>query len=91
MKNKWLYLFLSLYTFSLNAQAILGKWNSFEEKTNKVESTIEIYQKEGKIYAKIIGINDPERQNATCFRCKGKRKDQRILGMDILTGLKKKR
>ena len=73
----------------VNSQTIFGKWNSFDEETNKIESVIEVYQKDGKAYAKIIEITDPERQDATCFKCKGKRKDQKILGMDILTGLKK--
>lgn len=72
------------------SQTIFGKWNSYDEETNKKESVIEIYKKDGKAYAKIVQILDPERQTATCFKCKGKRKDQRILGMDILTGLKEK-
>lgn len=84
-------LFLLLFSLSLivNAQSIFGKWNSFDEETNKIESVIEVYEKDGKAYAKIIEITDPERKNATCIKCKGKRKDQPILGMDILTGLKK--
>lgn len=82
-----LLLFFSVSSYS---QTIFGKWNSYDEETNEIESVIEVYKKEGKAYAKIISIIDPERQNATCFKCKGKRKDQRILGMDILSGLKKK-
>jgi uncharacterized protein (DUF2147 family) len=84
-------LFLLFFSISLmvNSQTIFGKWNSFDEETNEIESVIEVYKKDGKAYAKIIEITDPERQEATCFKCKGKRKDQRILGMDILTGLKK--
>lgn len=81
-----LFFFMSLM---VNSQTIFGKWNSFDEETNKIESVIEVYEKDGKAYAKIIQITDPERQDATCFKCKGKRKDQKILGMDILTGLKK--
>ncbi len=84
-------IFLLLFSISLvtNSQSIFGKWNSFDEDTNEIESVIEIYKKDGKAYAKIIEITDPERKNATCIKCKGKRKDQPILGMDILTGLKK--
>jgi len=89
MKN-WISLAcVLLLSNTLFSQTIFGKWNSFDEDTNKIESVIEVYKKNGKAYAKIIEITDPERQEATCFKCKGKRKDQRILGMDILTGLKK--
>ena len=76
-------------SYSGYTQTIFGKWNSFDEETNKIESIIEVYQKEGKAFAKIISITDPEKREATCFKCSGKRKDEPILGMDILTGLKK--
>jgi len=89
MKNLLSVLFVLVITNSVYSQTIFGKWNSFDEETNEIESVIEIYKKDGKAYAKIIEITDPERQNATCFKCKGKRKDQPILGMDILTGLEK--
>lgn len=84
-------LFILCFSASLTAQTIFGKWNSFDEETKKIESVIEVYEKDGKAFAKIIEIIDPERQEATCFKCKGSRKDQKILGMDILTGLKKKK
>ena len=90
MKNLVSLLLVVFLSTSLSAQTVFGKWNSFDEETNKIESVIEVYEKDGKAYAKIIKITDPERQDATCFKCKGKRKDQPILGMDILTGLKKK-
>lgn len=79
-----------LFTTGLSfSQTIFGKWNSFDEETNEKESVIEVYQKEGKAYAKIVEILREERKNATCFKCKGDRKDKPILGMDILTGLEK--
>lgn len=86
-RRSLLILFIT-FSFTVNAQSIFGKWNSYDEETNKVESVIEVYKKNGKAYAKIIAITDPERQNATCTKCKGKLKNQPILGMDILTGLK---
>ena len=91
MTKKWIFSFVLflLTTISSNAQSIFGKWHSFDEETNKVESVIEIYQKNGKVYAKIIEITDPIRRDATCLKCKGKKKDKPILGMDILSGLTK--
>jgi uncharacterized protein (DUF2147 family) len=90
MKKHCLFIFLCLITISSNAQTIFGKWHSFDEETNTLESVIEVYEKGGKAYAKIIAITDENRQDATCTKCKGKRKDKPILGMDILSGLKKK-
>ncbi len=91
MKTTVVTLFIFCFSISLTAQTIFGTWNSFDEETNEIESVIEVYEKDGKAYAKIVKITDPERQEATCFKCKGSRKDQKILGMDILTGLKKKK
>ncbi|MAD98506.1 MAG: hypothetical protein CMB99_14370 [Flavobacteriaceae bacterium] len=88
---KKLFVILLIVSASVtNAQSIFGKWNSFDEETNKLESVIEVYEKDGKAFAKIIKIIDPERQTATCEKCKGTKKDQPILGMEILSGLKQK-
>tara|TARA_R110001632_G_scaffold183431_1_gene303529 strand:- start:3561 stop:3998 length:438 start_codon:yes stop_codon:yes gene_type:complete len=81
--------FIFLMAFTSYSQTIFGTWNSFDEETNKIESIIEVYKKEGKAYAKIIFITDPEKRSATCTACKGKLKDTPILGMDILSGLEK--
>lgn len=91
MTKNWIFsfVFFLLATISGNAQSIFGKWHSFDEETNKVESVIEIYQKNGKAYAKIIEITDPIRRDATCLKCRGEKKNKPILGMGILSGLTK--
>ncbi|MBA6155460.1 DUF2147 domain-containing protein [Tenacibaculum sp. S7007] len=89
MKKIFYTLLLIIISTSINAQTIFGKWENRDEETNKVDSVIEVYQKEGKAYAKIIEITDKNRQDALCDKCSGKRKNNPILGMNILTGLKK--
>lgn len=85
--------FLSILLLSIslssNSQSIFGKWNSTNDDTGKVDSVIEIYEKDGKAYAKIIEIKNPERQRAVCDKCSGKNKNIPILGLEILTGLEK--
>jgi len=88
--NKYLIIICCLFfTISGFSQTIFGKWNSFDEETNKIESVIEVYEKDTKAYAKIIAIKDAARSSAKCLECSGKRKNEPILGMNILTGLKK--
>lgn len=82
------FLFIALNS-SIYSQSIFGKWQNIDEETNKVDSVIEVYEKNGKAFAKIIQISDENRQDALCDKCKGKRKNTPILGMNILTGLKK--
>jgi uncharacterized protein (DUF2147 family) len=80
---------LLIITISINAQTIFGKWHSKNEETGKVDSVIEMYEKNGKAFAKIIEIKNPERKNAVCDLCEGTNKDKPILGLNILTGLEK--
>ena len=88
-----IFLFILILAFSLNSQSqtIFGKWYSFNEETKEKESIIEVYKKDGKAYAKIVDILNPERKTAKCDQCNGVLKDKPILGMNILTGLKKKK
>ena len=71
------------------SQTIFGAWNSFDEETNRLESVIEVYEKNDQAFAKITKITNSENQSAICINCSGERKDAPILGMNILTGLKK--
>lgn len=89
MKKNIVFFLVLLASFSLNAQTIFGKWENRDEETGKVDSVIEVYQKDGKAYAKIIEITDQNRQDAVCDQCSGKNKNQPILGMHILNGLEK--
>ena len=89
MKKVLFTLLIFTISFSINAQTIFGKWHSTNEDTGEVDSVIEVYKKEGKAYAKVVEIKNPDRKNAVCDLCKGKNKNQPILGLNILTGLEK--
>ena len=89
MKKKLVLIFSVFVTISGFSQTIFGNWNSYDEETNKIESVIEVYEKDSKAFAKIISISDANRSAATCVECSGKRKNAAILGMNILTGLTK--
>ena len=87
--KKFVTIICLLFVASINAQTIFGKWNSTNDDTGEVDSVVEVYEKDGKAFAKIIEIKDPNRQNAVCTECKGDNKGKRILGLNILTGLEK--
>jgi uncharacterized protein (DUF2147 family) len=52
-----------------------------------VKSHVEIYEKNGKIYGKVSKLINPE--STICGKCAGIKKDQPIVGMEILWNLKK--
>jgi len=89
MKKIIFTLALTIGTLTLNAQTIFGNWHSTNDETGKVDSVIEMYEKDGKAYAKIIEIKNEERKNAVCDLCEGANKNKPILGLEILTGLEK--
>ncbi|RCS27096.1 DUF2147 domain-containing protein [Polaribacter sp. WD7] len=78
-----------LLTISINSQTIFGKWLSTNDETGEIDSVIEMYEKDGKAYARVIEIKDPNRQTAVCKKCEGTNKNKPILGLEILTGLEK--
>lgn len=80
---------LVVASFSVQSQTIFGKWHSTNETTGEVDSVIEVYEKNGKAFAKIIDIKDPKRKNAVCDLCSDENKNKPILGLNILTGLEK--
>ena len=73
------------------AQEVFGKWNTVDDKTHEIRSIVEIYPINGRAFGKVVAITDPERQEDICTACDDDdpRKNQPILGMVIMKGLKK--
>lgn len=83
-------LILSLwFSFALSAQSIEGKWKTIDDETGKVKSIVKLYLKGGKLYGDILEIYpDPdEPKDPICDKCTDYRKDKKIIGMQIITGL----
>jgi uncharacterized protein (DUF2147 family) len=76
--------------WSLAGQTIAGKWKTIDDETGKLKSIVEIYQKDGKYYGKIVQLfNRPanEPKDPLCIPCKDYRKNQKVIGMEVITGL----
>lgn len=89
MKKTFLFTFLILLsTFSL-AQSPIGTWKTTDDKTGNDKSYVEIYEKDGALFGKIVKILTKGKENAKCEDCKGDKKNKPILGMAVLYNLKK--
>ncbi len=75
--------------FVAQAQTVTGKWKTIDDETGEPKSIVEIYEKNGKIYGKVIEILNPAKKDAKCTNCKGDEKDKPILGLVIIKGLSK--
>ncbi len=78
-----------LLMVTVNAQSIFGKWKTIDDETGKAKSIVEIYEQNGKAYAKIITLLDEAKKGSLCVECKGKNKNKPIEGLTIINGLKK--
>jgi len=69
----------------------LGLWKAIDDSTGKPSALIRITEQKGELQGKIEKLFRPadQEQNPTCVHCKDARKDQPIVGMTIVSGLKK--
>ena len=80
---------LLLPLFLSYGQSVLGRWKSIDDITGKTVGVIEIYEKNGKIYGKIVEILIAKDKDKMCDMCTGDDKGKPILGLVILKGLEK--
>jgi len=80
-------LFLSMNSF---AQTCVGKWITIDDETNKKKSIVELYKVDGKLYGKIIYLfpREGREDNPKCKKCTDDRKDQPLVGLQIVRSLK---
>lgn len=81
---------LLFFTFQIVvSQSVLGKWKTVDDETGEAKSLVEIYEKNGTLYGKIIEIFAAQNRNKKCDLCTGDDKDKPILGFTIIKGLSK--
>ncbi len=70
---------------------VVGTWRTIDDATGKVKSLVEITEQNGRLSGKILKIflMPWEGENPICLECPGKLKDQKMLGMTILSDFKK--
>ena len=69
----------------------VGLWKNIDDKTGKPKALIRISETNGVLEGKIEKLFRPaeQEQNPLCVKCEGALKDQPIIGMAFLSGLKK--
>ena len=89
MKNLLSILMLCV-TSLVYSQSCVGEWTTIDDATNKKKSKVQLFKYEDKLYGKISFLYPREgrEENAKCTKCTGDLKDQPILGLPIVRGLK---
>lgn len=69
--------------------SVEGRWKTIDDATGEMKSIVEISIKNGKLYGKIVQLKADSDPNKVCTECTDHRKGQKILGMEIISGLSK--
>ena len=90
MKKRLIFMFMTMFLGigSMSAQSVIGKWKTIDDETGKAKSIVEISEKNGKLYGKVVEILT-DKKDAKCDKCPGADKGKPIKGLTIITGLKK--
>lgn len=86
---RYLFLLNFLFSLTLHAQDIAGRWVTIDDNTGKRRSVVEITVKDGKATGRIVEIFDKTKMDKTCDACTDDRKGKKVLGMDIIRNMVK--
>ena len=86
-------LLFSFFILSAFAQRTspVGKWKTVDDNTGKVKSTVEIYEKGGKLFGKVLELFDPEKPDPVCEECDedDPRHNKPIVGLENIRNMKR--
>jgi uncharacterized protein (DUF2147 family) len=69
----------------------VGVWQTIDDDTGKPRALVRVTESQGELQGRIEKLYRPadQDQNPKCVKCEGARKDQPMVGMVIVSGLKK--
>ena len=92
MPNRYSFLLLTLLISGLLAAQApgspVGRWQTIDDETGKVRSTVEIYEDGGKFFGKVVNIASGN-NDAKCTECSGRDRNRPILGLVIIRDLER--
>ena len=83
---------LLFWTLLANAQtSVLGKWKTVDDETGEEKSVIEIFERNGEVFGKIVKIFTQEDPDPICEECPADdpRHRRKIIGMEIIQNMEK--
>ena len=82
--------FFMLSTFAQRSSPI-GKWKTVDDNTGKTKSVVEVYEKGGKLFGKILDLIDPDEPDPICKECDedDPRHNKPVVGLEIIRNMEK--
>lgn len=66
----------------------IGVWRTIDDKTHKPRALVQIYARDGLLFGRVTSIIDGQYANARCQDCSGDRKDQPVVGLEIIRDMR---
>jgi uncharacterized protein (DUF2147 family) len=66
----------------------VGAWQTIDDATGKITAVLRIREENGTLSGTIEKLISPKTPNPRCTKCAGSMKDQPLLGLRILSGLR---
>jgi uncharacterized protein (DUF2147 family) len=90
MLKTGLMLAVSALTASAMANSPVGQWHTVDDKTGELKSMVVIVEQQGVVKGRVEKVlrKDAD-QNAKCDKCSDDRKNQAVVGLEIIRGAKK--
>ena len=89
MKITLAFALLTLAGAALAQGTPAGLWRTIDDDSKQEKSLVRIVDTGGVLSGKIEKLTDPTKQDSVCDKCSDARKDQKVLGMGIIEGVKK--
>ena len=91
-------LVISIFTFAADkdhipvvtppaAKTPVGQWRTIDDNDKKERAIIEVFERDGKLFGKIVKTFPREKDKEFCEKCTGELKDAQIVGLEILKGI----
>ena len=87
--NKLLIIALFCISFSGFSQDIYGKWKTIDPDSGQAKSIVEIYNRNGKVFGKIIDLLNREDKDVVCDKCEGDNKNKPVIGFELIQDMEK--
>lgn len=76
-----------MVAFTMQAQSPVGIWKTIDDETGEAKSHVEIFEKGGQFYGKVVKLLQRP-ADTICEECPGDKKNQKLVGLEILWDLK---
>ena len=66
----------------------VGVWRTFSDKDGLESGRVEIAEHDGVLSGRVVGVVDPAKRDKNCIKCTDDRRDQKVMGLEILRGMR---